>query len=95
MSIFRQIATTQKINVVYTLPFMAVSREGQVQLIELIKLLSSFFCIPTCCRTFVGDTFARHAGYNDLAEENDIIILYPQVTLSKNVPFNPNGCWDW
>ena len=27
-----------------------------------------------------------------MAEENDIIILYPQA---KNSTLNPQGCWDW
>lgn len=32
-------------------------------------------------------------GYDEVAETNDFIILYPDakaLTLS-----NPNGCWDW
>lgn len=38
----------------------------------------------------IGDVFARHAGYNDWAEANDIVVLYPQ-TGSAAV----NQCWDW
>ncbi|OWF51343.1 hypothetical protein KP79_PYT24693 [Mizuhopecten yessoensis] len=30
-------------------------------------------------RDDLGDKFARHAGYNDVGEENDVIIIYPQV----------------
>lgn len=44
---------------------------------------------------FVGDAFARHAGYNGWAEANDIVILYPQVAASVFNPLNPHGCWDW
>lgn len=44
---------------------------------------------------FVGDAFAKHAGYNEWAESNDLIILYPQVDSSKIAPMNPMGCWDW
>ena len=44
---------------------------------------------------FVGDVFARKAGYNEWAETNNLIILYPQVDSSKIAPMNPMGCWDW
>ena len=43
-------------------------------------------------RKYISDVFAMHAGYNALAELNDIIILYPQAT---NLTLNPKGCWDW
>jgi poly(3-hydroxybutyrate) depolymerase len=42
----------------------------------------------------VQDEFYAHAGYNEWAESNDIIILYPQVVRSFPLG-NPNGCWDW
>jgi poly(3-hydroxybutyrate) depolymerase len=38
----------------------------------------------------VGDTFAKHAGYNELAEANNIIVLYPQTSLRAF-----RQCWDW
>ncbi|HEX7719908.1 MAG TPA: PHB depolymerase family esterase [Woeseiaceae bacterium] len=44
---------------------------------------------------FVGDAFARGAGYNEWAEANRIVVLYPQVKSSKFAPLNPLGCWDW
>jgi len=44
---------------------------------------------------FVGDQFAAGAGYNEWAETNRLIILYPQVASSKVAPMNPLGCWDW
>jgi poly(3-hydroxybutyrate) depolymerase len=44
---------------------------------------------------FVGDAFARGAGYNEWAESNQLIVLYPQVASSKIAPMNPYGCWDW
>ena len=31
-------------------------------------------------------------SYNQHAEKNNIIILYPQAT---STPLNPNGCFDW
>jgi hypothetical protein len=48
----------------------------------------------------IGDHYTRHAGYNEWADTNRIIILYPQTIASTPIldfgtPFNPNGCWDW
>jgi hypothetical protein len=44
-------------------------------------------------RGTIGDVFAVHAGYNGVAEMNNIIVLYPQV--ASNILINPYGCWDW
>ena len=44
---------------------------------------------------FVGDAFAVGAGYNEWAEGNRLLVLYPQVASSKLAPLNPLGCWDW
>jgi len=41
---------------------------------------------------FVKDTFYTQSGYNEWAEANNIIILYPQA--HTNIA-NPQGCWDW
>ncbi len=42
--------------------------------------------------------FFESAGYNEWAEANDIIVLYPQ-TIAWDGPSldrtNPKGCWDW
>jgi len=49
------------------------------------------------CQQFfdsIGDRFAKNAGYNKWAENNNIIILYPQ-TKNTIMPMNPNGCFDW
>jgi len=50
----------------------------------------------------IDDAFYAHAGYNEWAETNNIIILYPQATKwdpsflqSFYTTGNPNGCWDW
>jgi poly(3-hydroxybutyrate) depolymerase len=43
----------------------------------------------------VDDVFARDAGYNEWAESNRLLVLYPQVASSKVAPMNPLGCWDW
>lgn len=40
----------------------------------------------------VGDAFYAHAGYNNWADSNRILVLYPQTTTSAA---NPQGCWDW
>lgn len=36
--------------------------------------------------------FAAHAGYNGVAEVNNLIVLYPQIVKTL---LNPVGCWDW
>lgn len=41
----------------------------------------------------VSDKYYRNTGYNQWADSNDLIVLYPQVAGSS--PGNPNGCWDW
>jgi hypothetical protein len=43
----------------------------------------------------IGDAFYRHAGYNQWADGNHLIVLYPQTVASTLEPFNPKGCWDW
>lgn len=42
----------------------------------------------------IGYQFVTQLGYNDWAENNNIIILYPQ-TIKSQWPYNPRGCWDW
>ena len=44
--------------------------------------------------SFVGQAFVRDAGYNEWAESNDIVVLYPQVGKGLLMPRNPQGCWD-
>lgn len=46
-------------------------------------------------RGFVDERFARHAGYSRWADDNGIVVLYPQVAKSLAWPLNPKGCWDW
>jgi poly(3-hydroxybutyrate) depolymerase len=42
----------------------------------------------------IGTTFLRHAGYNAWADNNRLLLLYPQAAAIY--PFtNPNACWDW
>jgi poly(3-hydroxybutyrate) depolymerase len=41
-----------------------------------------------------SDVYAR-VGYNQWADANGIIVLYPQVVATQAFPSNPQGCWDW
>ena len=45
--------------------------------------------------TVIGDQFYSGAGYNEVADTNNIVMLYPQVQESKLSPMNPQGCWDF
>jgi poly(3-hydroxybutyrate) depolymerase len=44
----------------------------------------------------IGERFVREGGYNRWADNNALIVLYPQV-IKRYTPFvfNPRGCWDW
>ena len=74
-------------------------------------------CASTRCRVHValhgclqhfdavGDEFYKKAGYNEWANSNNIIVLYPQtiprfgwnwkVFWTLKYVINPNACWDW
>jgi len=45
--------------------------------------------------TDIGLDWVESTGYNDWAESNNIIVVYPQAVSSFFSPSNPNGCWDW
>lgn len=40
----------------------------------------------------IGTAFVDRANLNQYADNNKMIVLYPQATSSG---VNPNGCWDW
>jgi poly(3-hydroxybutyrate) depolymerase len=42
----------------------------------------------------VGDRFVTGSGYNAWADNNRLLVLYPQVDTSST-PDNEYGCWDW
>lgn len=43
-----------------------------------------------------GNRYITTTGYNQIAESNDIIVLYPQAEGTDNGEIqNPDGCWDW
>ncbi len=43
-------------------------------------------------REAVGDAFVKEAGFAEIADQNRLIILFPQT---KTGVYNPEGCWDW
>ena len=47
----------------------------------------------------IGSDFYEHAGYNEWADSNNMIVLYPQTKATSYsfglAPTNPLGCWDW
>ncbi|CAF1122772.1 unnamed protein product [Rotaria magnacalcarata] len=43
----------------------------------------------------IGDVFAKKTGYLEVAELNNIIILFPQIIATQTDPSNKDGCWDW
>lgn len=48
-----------------------------------------------CLQSFstIGQDFVKHAGYNEWADANNIIVLYPQTQALGFT--NPQSCWDW
>lgn len=44
-------------------------------------------------RSKIGDAFYMNVGLNEWAENNNLIILYPQA--NNKASGNPKGCWDW
>lgn len=44
---------------------------------------------------YIDDAFASGAGFNEWADANQLLVLYPQVASNKVAPMNPYGCWDW
>jgi len=47
-----------------------------------------------CVQTLddINTTFVTKTGYNEWAEANNIVVLYPQAITTT---LNPKGCWDW
>jgi poly(3-hydroxybutyrate) depolymerase len=43
----------------------------------------------------VGDAYITQTGINEWADDNKIVVLYPQTQKSLFMPLNPQGCWDW
>ena len=51
------------------------------------------------CRQYqelIGTDFYTEAGYNEWAQTNRLVILYPQTAPWQGLRAgNPRGCWDW
>lgn len=47
--------------------------------------------------TSVGMKFVLNTGFNQWADSNDIVVLYPQLAagVGKITHTNQMGCWDW
>lgn len=46
----------------------------------------------------IGKTFVNRAGFNEWADANRIVVLYPQAAATMASPITPMtgmGCWDW
>ena len=43
----------------------------------------------------VGDAYTTQTGLNEWADDNNIVVMYPQTKKSLFMPLNPQGCWDW
>lgn len=43
----------------------------------------------------IGQRYAQSTGYNEWADTNHIVVLYPQTKVSPFSPSNPQACWDW
>ena len=43
----------------------------------------------------VGEQYVANNGLNNWADNNKLLILYPQTKKSMFMPLNPQGCWDW
>ncbi|MBP0590820.1 poly(3-hydroxybutyrate) depolymerase [Paraburkholderia sp. LEh10] len=42
---------------------------------------------------YYGTTFVKHSGYDKWADNNRIVVLFPQALSIPQE--NPFGCWDW
>ena len=41
----------------------------------------------------MGDAFIKESGYAEIADQNRLVILFPQAKAITGI--NPQGCWDW
>jgi chitodextrinase len=75
----------------------AACREGEPCRLHVVfhgcqQYQSRRYFQPGAGMTTFGTTYVRNAGYNEWADSNNIVVLYPQAIASSG---NPNGCWDW
>lgn len=43
----------------------------------------------------IRNAYYTTTGYNEMADSNHMIVLYPQAQPSATEPYNPKGCWDF
>ncbi len=43
----------------------------------------------------VDDAYVTGTGLNRWADDNSMVVVYPQTKKSMFMPLNPQGCWDW
>ena len=43
----------------------------------------------------VDMAYIEQTGLNRWADDNQLVVLYPQTRKSLIMPMNPQGCWDW
>ncbi|MGH8497694.1 MAG: extracellular catalytic domain type 2 short-chain-length polyhydroxyalkanoate depolymerase [Methylococcales bacterium] len=43
----------------------------------------------------IGQEYVTTTGYNEVADTNKLIMIYPQAKPSDPIPYNPKGCWDF
>ncbi len=84
-------------------PELAVKEE--VSITEFWILINPTWIIYTVCKLHIalhtclqgkyniGSIFVDKTGYNQVADANDIIVIYPQAKATSGS--NANGCWDW
>lgn len=39
--------------------------------------------------------YVEQTGLNQWADDNNLVVVYPQTKKSLMMPMNPQGCWDW
>lgn len=43
----------------------------------------------------IGMAYVQQTGLNRWADDNQLVVIYPQTRKSLVMPMNPQGCWDW
>ncbi|QJR79730.1 polyhydroxybutyrate depolymerase [Alteromonas pelagimontana] len=43
----------------------------------------------------IGTDYVDKVGLNRWADDNQLVVIYPQTRKSLFMPLNPQGCWDW
>eukprot|EP00461_Guttulinopsis_vulgaris_P002830 UN02831 len=78
----------------YNPDFFAESEEFSAKTEQNNKQCKFHLALHGCKQTvdLIGEEYVRNTGYVDYAEENNIIVLFPQTTATV---LNPNSCWDW